>query len=100
MKRRKATVSEAERAVRELLSSWGVACNPGEWNEAVAAVQRAIDRSLAGVRIPVAKVRGVVVERRGTGMLYVETGPVFCGSLPRGQHVEVEIFAAPTPEGG
>jgi hypothetical protein len=32
----------AERAVSEILSAWGVACNSAEWTECVEAVERAL----------------------------------------------------------
>ncbi len=47
----KQPISDAAKAVHELLSSWGVTCNPQEWTEAVGIVQRAIDRSeLAAIK--------------------------------------------------
>jgi len=38
----KRNLTLAERAVHEMLSSWGVACNPAEWMEAVGTVERAL----------------------------------------------------------
>lgn len=104
MSTNKNNMSDAEQAVHELLSSWGVACNPGEWTEAVDIVQRAIDKSARRPHpaAPVAsggvEVRGVVTGITPRGGFIVE--PLYGAFGP--QHINCHVsvrFADPT-EGG